>query len=135
MKNKQNYIIQITETPRISLLISKMLPKYMQYIYNYVSFSCKSCFLSFHPKVKLAEDLILSGIEDHTFGRTTVREHLPEEELTLGIFVSKHPPFQTGIAYFGCLHFFRMCALHVLILINYVRRFVSQLLFAQCRVL
>jgi len=35
-------------------------------------------------KVKVIEDLISSGIEDHTFGPTNVREHFPEEELTLG---------------------------------------------------
>jgi len=35
-------------------------------------------------KVKLAEDLTQSGIYDHTFGPNNVREHLPEEELTLG---------------------------------------------------
>jgi len=29
------------------------------------------------------EDLIHSGIEDHTFGPTNLREHFPEEELTL----------------------------------------------------
>jgi len=34
--------------------------------------------------VKLAEDLTQFGSEDHTFGPTNVREHLPEEELTLG---------------------------------------------------
>jgi len=33
--------------------------------------------------VKVVEDLISSGIE-HTFGPTKVREHFPEEELTLG---------------------------------------------------
>jgi len=41
-------------------------------------------FLKFHLKVKVAEDLIQSGIENHTFGTTNVREHFPEEELTLG---------------------------------------------------
>jgi len=29
-------------------------------------------------------DLMQSGIEDHTFGPTNVREHFPEEELILG---------------------------------------------------
>jgi len=29
-------------------------------------------------------DLILSGIVDHTFGPMNLREHFPEEELTLG---------------------------------------------------
>jgi len=30
------------------------------------------------------ENLISSGIEDNTFGPMSLREHLPEEELTLG---------------------------------------------------
>ena len=34
--------------------------------------------------VKVVENLISSGIEDHTLGPTNVREHFPEEELTLG---------------------------------------------------
>jgi len=42
------------------------------------------CFFSFHLKVNVVEDLISFGIEDHTFGPTKVREHFPEEELTLG---------------------------------------------------
>jgi len=50
---------------------------------NYVSFSCKRS-LSFYLKVKMAEVLILSGTEDHTFGPTNVKENFPEEELTLG---------------------------------------------------
>jgi len=32
----------------------------------------------------MAEVLILSGTEDHTFGPTNVKENFPEEELTLG---------------------------------------------------
>jgi len=32
----------------------------------------------------VAEGLIESGIEYHTFGPTNVREHFPEEEFTLG---------------------------------------------------
>jgi len=32
----------------------------------------------------MVENLISSGIEGHTFGPTNVREHFPEEELTLG---------------------------------------------------
>ena len=32
----------------------------------------------------MVENLISSGIEDHTFGPTNLREHFPEEELTLG---------------------------------------------------
>jgi len=47
-------------------------------------FSCRRCFLSFHLKVRVVEDLISSGVEDHTFGPTNVREHFPEEELTVG---------------------------------------------------
>ena len=40
--------------------------------------------LSFHLKVKVVENLISSGIEDHTFGPMNLRERFPEEELTLG---------------------------------------------------
>jgi len=40
--------------------------------------------ISFHLKVKVAEDSIQCGIEDHTFGSPHVREHFFEEELTLG---------------------------------------------------
>ena len=32
----------------------------------------------------MVKNLISSGIEDHTFGPTNLREHFPEEELTLG---------------------------------------------------
>jgi len=32
----------------------------------------------------VVENLISSGIEDHTFGPMNLREHFPEEELTLG---------------------------------------------------
>jgi len=32
----------------------------------------------------VVKGLISSGIEDHTFGSTNVREHFPEEELTQG---------------------------------------------------
>jgi len=35
-------------------------------------------------KVNVVEDLVLFGIEDHTLGPTKVREHFPEEEVTLG---------------------------------------------------
>jgi len=35
-------------------------------------------------QVKVVENLILSGIEDHTFGSVNLREHFPEEELILG---------------------------------------------------
>ena len=47
-------------------------------------FSNRRCFLSFHLKVKVVENLISSGIEDHTFGPMNLREHFPEEELTPG---------------------------------------------------
>ena len=47
-------------------------------------FSCRRCFLSFHLKVKVVENLISSGIEDHTFGPMNLREHFPVEESTLG---------------------------------------------------
>jgi len=32
----------------------------------------------------VVENLISSGIEDHTVGAINLREHFPEEELTLG---------------------------------------------------
>jgi len=53
-------------------------------VHNWEFFSCRRCFLSFHLKVRVVESLISSGIEDHTFGPINLREHLPEEELTLG---------------------------------------------------
>jgi len=36
------------------------------------------CFLSFHFKVKVVDDLVQPGIVDHSFGPTNVREHFPE---------------------------------------------------------
>ena len=30
------------------------------------------------------DGLLQSGIEDHTFGPTSIKAHFPEEELTLG---------------------------------------------------
>jgi len=33
-------------------------------------------------KIKVAEDLIQAGIEDHTFEPTNVREYFPEEEFS-----------------------------------------------------
>ena len=46
---------------------------------------CRWRFVNFYLKVEVAEDrLIRSGIEDHNFGPTNVREYFPEEELTLG---------------------------------------------------
>jgi len=47
-------------------------------------FLCRRCFLSFHLKVNVVENIISSGIEDHTFGPINLREHYPEEELTPG---------------------------------------------------
>ena len=41
-------------------------------------------FLKFPFKGKDGLSLISSGIEDHTFGPTYVKEHFPEEEVTLG---------------------------------------------------
>jgi len=41
-------------------------------------------FFKFHLKVNVVENVISSGIEDHTFGPMNLREHFPEEELTLG---------------------------------------------------
>jgi len=35
-------------------------------------------------KVKVVEDLISSGFEDHTFGPINARDHFPEEDLTPG---------------------------------------------------
>jgi len=32
----------------------------------------------------VVDSLISSGMEDHTFGPINLREHFPEEELTLG---------------------------------------------------
>ena len=32
----------------------------------------------------MVENLISAGSEDHTFGPINLREHFPEEELTLG---------------------------------------------------
>jgi len=54
-------------------------------VHNWEFVSCRRCFLSFHLKVKVLENLISSGIEDHTFGPMNLRENFPEEELTLGI--------------------------------------------------
>jgi len=34
-------------------------------------------------KVKVVENVISSGIEDHTFGPINLREHFSEEELSL----------------------------------------------------
>ena len=39
----------------------------------------------------MVESLITSGIEDHTFGPINLREHFPEEELTLGKACPKWP--------------------------------------------
>ena len=53
-------------------------------VHNWEFFSCRRCFLSFHLKVKVVENLISSGLEDRTFGPMNLKEHFPEEELTLG---------------------------------------------------
>ena len=53
-------------------------------VHNWEFFSCRKCFLSFYLKVNVVENLISSGIEDHTFGPINLKEHFPEEELTLG---------------------------------------------------
>ena len=45
-------------------------------MHNYVYFSLKMCFLSFHLKVKVAEDLIESGIKDHTIGPTNLKKNI-----------------------------------------------------------
>ena len=42
-------------------------------VHNWEFFSCRRCFLSFHLKVKVVENLISSGIEDHTFGTMNLR--------------------------------------------------------------
>ena len=39
---------------------------------------------NFFQKLKVVENSISSGIEDHTFGPMNLRERFPEEELTLG---------------------------------------------------
>jgi len=46
--------------------------------------SCRRCFFGFHLKEKVVKSLISSGIEDHTFGEINLREHFPEEAVTLG---------------------------------------------------
>ena len=53
-------------------------------VHSWEFFSCRRCFLSFHLKLKVVENLISPGIEDQTFGPMNLREHFPEEELTLG---------------------------------------------------
>jgi len=53
-------------------------------VHNWEFFSCRRCFLNFDLKVKVVENLISSGIEDHTSGPMNLREHFPEEGLTLG---------------------------------------------------
>ena len=50
----------------------------------YLSFSCNRRFLNRLLKVTVAEYVMESGNEDHTFGRTNVREHCPENGLTHG---------------------------------------------------
>jgi len=52
-------------------------------VHHWEFFLCGRCLLSFHLKVKAVENLISSGIEDHTFGLMNLREHFAEEELTL----------------------------------------------------
>jgi len=59
--------------------VSEMLLKFIiVYLYHVGG------FFSFHLKVNVVEDLISFGIEDHTFRPIKVREHFPEEELTIG---------------------------------------------------
>ena len=53
-------------------------------VHSWEFVSCRRCFLSLYLKVKVVESLISSGIEGHTFGPINLREHFPEEELTLG---------------------------------------------------
>jgi len=50
---------------------------------KYFLCSNEMCFLSCHLKVMVAEALIKSGIEGDTFWPTNVREHFPQDELTL----------------------------------------------------
>ena len=52
-------------------------------MHNYESFLCKRCFLTCYLKWKVAEDVMQSGLDDHAFGQASVREHFPEEVLTL----------------------------------------------------
>jgi len=78
-KNKTE--LQNTRTHSILFWTGEMLLKFIIGIYF---FSCRRWFLSFYLKVKVVENLISSGIEDHTFGPINLREHFPEEELTVG---------------------------------------------------
>jgi len=41
-------------------------------------------FLKSVLKVKVSEDFIESGIDDHTFDPANVKKHFPEDEFTLG---------------------------------------------------
>ena len=73
-KNKQNYRIH-----SILFWTSEMWLKFI--VGNFFHVGGVSMFPF---KVKVVENLISSGIEDHTFGPINFREHFPEEELTLG---------------------------------------------------
>jgi len=63
----------------VGFLQSEMSLKYI----NKYPFYVRGIFLNCQLKVKMAEDLIHSGIEDHSFGPTNVRKHFPEDDLTL----------------------------------------------------
>ena len=53
-------------------------------VHNCVPLPCRRCSFIFHLKINVVDDLLSFGIEDHTLEPTNVREHFPEEELTLG---------------------------------------------------
>ena len=76
-KSKHNYKIQNSQCFALDKLN-------VARVHNCVSLSSGRCFLSFHLKIRVVEVLLSSGIEDHTFGPTNVREQFPEEESTLG---------------------------------------------------
>jgi len=84
-KNSKSIYTQNTQNCKIQNLQNFVLDKWnVAKLHNWVSLSCSRCFFIFHLKVNVVEHLIWFGIEDHTFGPTTVMEHFPEEELTLG---------------------------------------------------
>jgi len=58
------------------ILVKWNVAKMHNYVFFHVS---KRCLVSFHLKIKLAEDLIQYGIENHSFGPADV--HYPEEEM------------------------------------------------------
>jgi len=80
-KKQTTYIIQITETSTNRMFFLKV--KCYQICYN-ISFSCKSCFLSCHLKVKIPENLMQCVTEELSFESTNIKKHFPADELILG---------------------------------------------------